>query len=118
MTHDLRKVGTRINGLAMDFRNHLATSRNRLSNLIGSYPDFSDLKVIDQNVPTRLSQALDNLFGATSQLSGAATASEYESSIGRWINPLKRQLTAVKRWAETTKNVADSSFSELSANRK
>jgi ATP-dependent phosphoenolpyruvate carboxykinase len=99
------------------FRQHLQITRNRLSAIIGSNADFSDLKIIDQDVPSKLSGAATNLLDAYGQLPNGTTPTEYENSIEPYIGPFKRQLAIVREWTETSKHLADSSVSELSAER-
>jgi len=106
---------TSLFNLVNTFRSNLATSRNRLGTFIGSYPDFSDLKIVDQAVAGKLGAAIENLFQAVQQLPAAATPAVYETSIGPFIGPVRRQIASVKQWAETTKNLANSSASEITA---
>jgi len=103
-----------------NFRNHLSVSRERLSSLVGTYPDFSDLRIVDQNVPTRLWSAIQNLFQASAQLSNTptpVTAAEYVSSVSPFMGPFGRQLATVRQWGKDTKNLANSSISELEARK-
>jgi hypothetical protein len=97
-----------------DFRQHFQITRNRLAQLIGTYSDFSDLKIIDQGATARLSSTVENLLQALSQLPQNILPSDYESMIGPYIGQLKRELEPVKKWTATTKSLANSSVSELS----
>ena len=98
-----------------DFRSRLLGGRNRLSLLLGTYPDFSDLKIIDQGVPSKLSTAMENLWQANAQSPAARPSAEYVASIDPFIGPFKRQIASVRQWAQTTKSLANSSVSELAA---
>ena len=97
------------------FRQNLNIIRGRLAQLIGSNPDFSDLRIIDQNVPGKLSASIENLLQAASQLRSDVTATEYDANIRSYIGPLRRELATVKQWSQATKSLANSSVAELSS---
>jgi hypothetical protein len=98
---------------ASDFRQHLTVTRNRLGQLIGTYPDYSDLKVVDQQVPTRLSAAIENLLQTASQMAPSTPPSEVAANLGSYIRSLKRELAPVKQWAAAVTAVSESSIAEL-----
>jgi hypothetical protein len=89
---------------ALEFRGHLGIIRNRLADLVGSYPGFSDLKLIDQQVPAPLASAIENLVQASSQFPKTATPAEYEAYTGPYIGPIRRQTSSVRRWVLTMKS--------------
>jgi hypothetical protein len=100
-------------------RQDVQIARERLSALVGSNPDFSDLKIVyDDDVPRKLYQATENLLNAFAQMPTTSTLAEYESSIGSYIGPLRRQLASVKQWADNSKKLAESSVAELSAKQQ
>jgi hypothetical protein len=80
-----------------DFRQQLSIARSRLAQLIGTYPDYSDLKIIDQGALVKLTDVTENLLQATSQLPQNTRASDYEVSVGPYIRPLKRELEQAKQ---------------------
>jgi hypothetical protein len=98
-----------------EFRQHLNILRNRLSQLVDANSEFSDLKAIDRAVPNRLALAIENLLQASSQLPPNTQAADYETTISPYIGPLRRELGPVEQWAQSIRNLAGSSVSELSA---
>jgi hypothetical protein len=99
------------------FRNHLDILRQRLGELIGANPDFSDLRAVDVSVPTKLRSAIENLFETAGQTSDEIDQAGYENSLGPYIGPLRRQLIQVKTWIDGVKHLAESSVADLSARR-
>jgi hypothetical protein len=104
---------TGLSEAVMGFRQRLNITRGRLAQLIGTYSDFSDLKVIDQAVPAKLSSAVENLLQASTQLPQNTQPSDYETVIGPYIGPFRRELGTTTQWVQSIKNVAASSVSEL-----
>jgi hypothetical protein len=98
-----------------DFRQHLGITRSRLDQLIGTYPDFSDLRAIDRNGLARLSATIENLLQTVSQLPSDVSSSEKQNVIGSYIGQLRRELEPAKQWALAIKNLANSSVTELSS---
>jgi hypothetical protein len=99
-------------GRVINLRNSFETIRGRLGTLVGSYPEFSDLKTINLDAMLKLSRSLANLVQAVSP-----PPTDFESSIGPYIGPLKRELAPTRQWMETTKNLANSSISEIIASQ-
>ncbi|WP_298252321.1 hypothetical protein [Bradyrhizobium sp.] len=98
-----------------ELNNRLANARNRLSNFVSTYSDFSDLKVIDQSSLNRLSGVVNNLAQIASQLPPNISDAERRDSISAFISPLKRELEPAKKWVSAVKTLANSSISDLSA---
>jgi len=107
-----------LTGLTATFRQHLNIVRSRLSQLIESNSDFSDLKIIDQRVPASVSTVLENLLQATSQLPQNTSPADYETDIGPYIGPLTRTLGPTKQWVKSVKDLAKSSVSDLESREK
>jgi len=98
-----------------EFNQHVVNTRNRLNALIGTYSDFSDLRVINTSALDRLSATVNNLLQAVSQAPPGLSSSEKETSFGPFIGPLKRELVPARQWALATKNLANSSVSDLAS---
>ena len=98
-----------------EFRSGIAVLRERLSQLLASNSEFSDLKAVNESVLVKLASVIENLFETSTQIPKETNQDGYEASVGPYVGSLKRQLIMVKQWVGGVRNLAASSISDLSA---
>ncbi len=98
----------------VDFRQNFNVTRGRLEQLISTYPEFSDLKIIDLRGFQTLSARIENVQSASIQLPGNAASSDYEIIMAPYMGQLKREILQTQQLVSTIKSLVNSSVVELS----
>jgi hypothetical protein len=103
---------------SIKFVNDSGAQRNRLRALLTTYPEFSDLSVIDPASLDKLATLANNLYSALIQLPLDMTKDDYVNATEPYIRPVKREIKSLKDWSKATRKVAESSVLELTTRQQ
>ena len=83
---------------SLKFVNNSGAQRNRLRALLTTYPEFSDLSVIDPASLDKLATLANNLYSALIQLPLDMTKDDYVNATEPYTRPIKREIKWLKDW--------------------